>query len=318
MGRRAGRAEVTGAVQVARAALHLPLRGLATLISRSPLCARGRRLWQQNEAEWNLPLSKLDKLQTGVFVILRDYGTGEFPPTFEDQARAYENERAFRFALPGVTVDAFRDAEMRKPFWRGGGARRYIEGYLTLAEALERVGVHPPARALELGSGGGWLAEFMAVHGYDVTGTTISEEDIRDAHRRIDALGARGLPGRLRFLASPMEEVDGAVGALAPFDVVFMFEALHHAFDYRRALSAAYRALRPGGWVMILGEPNVMHTFIAYRGARLTHTHEIGFSRRGLRLALRHAGFGTMRVLKNRWHAWVRPHWIAAQRPTQP
>ncbi len=43
----------------------------------------------ENSKNWNLSLSKLGKLQAGMYLILEDYSQGLFPPKFEDQAKTY-------------------------------------------------------------------------------------------------------------------------------------------------------------------------------------------------------------------------------------
>lgn len=274
---------------------------------------RGHRLWEANQKAWDLPLTKLDKLQVGLYLILQDYVTGRFPPTFPDQQLAYEAERAVRHVLPGVTESEFELSDMRKPFWIGQSPI-YLRAYIGVVEALEALSILPPARLLELGCGSGWTAEFLATQGYSVIGTTISSDDVRSASRRVDALRAKGLPASLRFAMSPMEEVSQVVPDESGFDAVYVFEALHHAFDWKQAVAAARACLRDGGWLVICNEPNVVHTCVSYRVARLTNTHEIGFSRGDLLRTLRAVGFRRSIVLRNRWHGWYRTHWIAALR----
>ena len=288
-------------------------RTMAGQLSRAPWVRGGRVLWERNRADWNLPLSRAEKLRSGVYLILRDYAEGEFPPRFPDREAAQQAEIGFRFSLAGVEEQQFVEAEMRKPFWWGNHHRRYLRKYLQLCELLARCGVEPPARLLELGCGSGWMAEFLALAGFDVTATTIAPADVQNARRRLPALAAKGLPSSLEFRVSAMEDVDQEVCDLPPFDVAFTLQALHHAFAWREAIDAAYRCLAPGGWLLVCDEPNWLHTFVSYRVARLSNTHEIGFTRRALRSQLRTAGFGRVIVARNRLGLWVRPHWLAAR-----
>jgi 2-polyprenyl-3-methyl-5-hydroxy-6-metoxy-1,4-benzoquinol methylase len=296
-----------------RPASHGAVCSLARRLANSPAFTRGRRLWDANQKAWDLPLTKLDKLQVGLYLILQDYATGRFPPTFPDQQLAYEAERAVRHVLPGITESEFELSDMRKPFWVGEGPA-YLRDYIGLVQSLEALSILPPARLLELGCGSGWTAEFLATQGYAVLGTTISSEDVRVARRRIDALRAKALPVSLRFEMSPMEDVAGLAADDSGFDAVYVFEALHHAFDWKEAVAAARARLRDGGWLLLCNEPNVVHTCVSYRVARLTNTHEIGFLRGDLLRTLRAVGFRRSIILRNRWHGWYRPHWIAAQR----
>ena len=69
-----------------------PFRKVAGVLASSRLLKRGEKLWQENSKDWNYPLSKWDKVWCGGYVILKDFASGEFPPQFKDQAKAYENE----------------------------------------------------------------------------------------------------------------------------------------------------------------------------------------------------------------------------------
>jgi hypothetical protein len=92
---------------------------LAKKFAQSAILKSGRLLWKQNQKDINLPLKKLEKIIIGMYLITNDYVEGLFPPTFNDQQKAYEAEIAYRFSLPGVSVSSARDSEMRKPFWFG-------------------------------------------------------------------------------------------------------------------------------------------------------------------------------------------------------
>jgi 2-polyprenyl-3-methyl-5-hydroxy-6-metoxy-1,4-benzoquinol methylase len=271
-------------------------------------------LWEQNRRDWHLPLTHSEKLRCGIYLILSDYSQGRFPPRFPERDSAHEAEIAARHNLPGLDERQFFEAEMRKPFAWGDAQKRYLRNYIQICDLLAECGVNPPARLLELGCGSGWLAEFLAVAGFGVTATTISPADVEDAGRRVPALAAKGAPVSLQFRAAAMESVDEAVSDLAPFEAVYVFEALHHAFAWREAIDAAYRCLAPGGWLLLCNEPNRLHTFVSYRVARLSNTHEIGFSRAELREQLRAAGFRRLVVARNRAGLLVRPHWLAAQK----
>src|SRR5215471_3534953 len=95
------------------------LRSSAELLAESPLFREGKHLWSQNQKNWELPLSKKAKLATGLYIILKDYAAGKFPPTFPDQQKAYEAEIEFEYRLPGFTGEQVKDANLRKPFWYG-------------------------------------------------------------------------------------------------------------------------------------------------------------------------------------------------------
>jgi SAM-dependent methyltransferase len=291
-----------------------PVAHAAGFLAESLLLRAGRDLWAKNQKDWNLPLSKCDKLRVGVYLVLKDYSQGAFPPTFEDQQQAYRNEVNYRFALPGMSPDEVLLTDLRKPFWFGHGLRYHLKDFLKLAQALEQARLTPPAQLLELGGGTGWTAEFLALLGFKVVSTTLSPLDVEAAAKRIDALRARTIPFELRFLASPMETVAEVVKEHCPFDAAFVYEALHHAFDWKAAIASAFACLRLGGWLLVCGEPNVLHTAVSYRVAKLTKTHEIGFSKPELVAQLKRAGFQRVISFGQRPHLFFRHHWLMAQK----
>jgi ubiquinone/menaquinone biosynthesis C-methylase UbiE len=102
-----------------------------------------------------------------------------------------------------------------------------------------------------------------------------------------------------------MEEVDQIV-ELNSFDAVYIHQALHHVYDWRAALRAAFRTLTPAGWLIIADEPNVLHTLTSYRMGKLSGTHEIGLNRRQIVGCLRDLGYREIRAISprfdDRWH----------------
>jgi 2-polyprenyl-3-methyl-5-hydroxy-6-metoxy-1,4-benzoquinol methylase len=290
------------------------MRGLAGVVAASFLLRSGRRLFEKNLSQFNLPLSKLQKLQCGGYIILRDFADGLFPPTFDNQAKAYEAEIEYNTNLPGQTLEETNRMLMRKPFWDAHGFEAFTKKYTRLLRVFEGIGLKPGSRLLELGCGSGWMSEFLALGGYSVLGTTISHHDVELASKRIPALKAKECDSEMKFVACPMESVAEAIKTEKDFDAVFVFEALHHAFDWKAAIQSAASVLRPGGWMILANEPNRMHTFISYRVARLSNTHEIGMSRSALIKEMRSAGLGNCRAIAPRFNNRVTPHWIVAQK----
>jgi 2-polyprenyl-3-methyl-5-hydroxy-6-metoxy-1,4-benzoquinol methylase len=287
---------------------------LARLLAQSPLLARGRRLFGKNSKDWGLLTSRFDKFQAGVYLILQDYSLGLFPPKFEDQAKAYAAEIDYRSHIPGLSLETARQNELKKPFWFPAAAERYLSCFIRLIKMLDRTKLAPPARLLELGCGTGWMSEWLAIAGFDVTATDINPSDINDAQARLRSIQTKGLTVQLRFEIAPMESVAEQVGPVNHYDAVFVFEALHHAFDWRKTLQSSFECLRPGGWLLICNEPNLLHTFVSYRVAKLSNTHEIGFSRRALTRHLTKVGFARVKYMSTPFHFWAKPHWIAAQK----
>src|SRR5688500_4714261 len=71
-------------------------RRVAHSIAESWFLRRGKRLWGENQKDWNLPLSRKDKVLSGIYVIMAHFSEGRFPPTFSDQQKVYEIERSLK------------------------------------------------------------------------------------------------------------------------------------------------------------------------------------------------------------------------------
>lgn len=290
------------------------LRSLAKFLSELPIYLNADKLWQANQKNFWLPLNKLDKLYLGSYLLLRDYAAGIFPPTFENQSLAYEAESNFIFALPGVDPAEALETEIRKPFWLGN--ERYLKYFIELCEALEKCGVKPPQTILELGAGSGWMSEFLAAMKFKVIATTIAPSSVEQIQKRSESLEVKGIKGNLKSFQAAMESIDLTLQEQGEplVDVIFVFEALHHAYNWQKTFTAVSNSLKPGGWFIICREPNLLHTLISYRVAKLSNTHEIGMSRREMINSLRKNGFQKQIVLKNHLHFFIKPHWIAAQK----
>ena len=112
-----------------------------------------------------------------------------------------------------------------------------------------------------------------------------------------------------------MEQVHEATATKGPFDAVFVYEALHHAYDWRVACEQAYKCLKPGGWFLICNEPNLLHTLISYRYSQLSRSPEIGFNKGEVFRFLNESGFRNRTVLAKRFGFYARGFWVAVQRP---
>jgi len=288
-------------------------RRVAGWLAASPAMRPGRRLMEANFQDYHMPLSKVGKVLAGTWLILRDHAEGLFPPTFEDQQKAYQGEIDYFASIPGAARERMIADHVVKPLWNSASFGKYAADLTRLMGVFEELGVPADGRLLELGCGCGWMAEFLAIRGHDVTGTTIAPDDVGIGEKRAAALVTRGLPPRLRFRVAPMETVDEAVKDLGPFDATFVFEALHHAYDWRKSIHAGARTLRPGGWLVLANEPNLAHTFISYRVGRLTNTHEIGMSGSALRGEMTAAGLRDIRVFQPRWNNGLTAHWLAGR-----
>jgi len=290
---------------------------LTSLILRSPIGRRGARLWQANAADAHMQLSQWQKLIVTLYLVARDSENGSFPPqpvgTIEE---AHAREREYLDRLAGVSRAEMDRLGLLKPFWGGRDMRRLLQDFCHADDFFRQAGLPPPARLLELGCGSGWFAELFARCGYQVLGTTLDPQTVALAQRRATAFASMKTAGTLRYTTAAMEELAATLQDEAPFDAAFIYEALHHVHDWRRALDQCARVLRPGGLLLIANEPNRIHTLKSYRVAQLTGTHEIGMSRPALISHLLAHGFSEVRIVRHRLACGLRPIWLLATRST--
>lgn len=287
-------------------------RKAARRLTESPLFSSARSLWQQNQKSYTFPLSKFQKVYVGLYLILSDWAQGAFPPSFEREI-AWENERKFIDNVPGFNAESWYSGMVRSPFGYPPKEMLYQVGnFLRLAKMMHARGIAPPAKVVEIGCGVGWISELLCLAGYRVTGSSIAPDEITYARKRICSVKAKGVAdGMLSFELGAMEQIGLQHQNV---DCIVVHEALHHAFDWKETGRSVFRALKPGGWYFICYEPNIAHTLISYRLAKLTNTHEIGLSRRKLKNELYAAGFSRVQILTDPFHFGIRWHWIAAQK----
>ncbi|HEX5709183.1 MAG TPA: class I SAM-dependent methyltransferase, partial [Pyrinomonadaceae bacterium] len=106
-------------------------------------------------------------------------------------------------------------------------------------------------RILDVGCGSGWLSEYFARLGYDVTGIDISPDLIRIARERVERVPYdvdHETRLRCRFLVhdaegAPLEE---------EFDAVVCYDSLHHFEDERAVMRNLSRMVARGGLLFVL------------------------------------------------------------------
>jgi 2-polyprenyl-6-hydroxyphenyl methylase/3-demethylubiquinone-9 3-methyltransferase len=117
---------------------------------------------------------------------------------------------------------------------RFGYMRRILTGELRMDPAGRT--------ALDVGCGGGLLAEEFAGLGFDVTGVDPSAESLRTARAHAAASGL------------DIEYVEGTGEQLpfddATFDIAYCCDVLEHVDDLQRTLDESARVLKPGGVYM--------------------------------------------------------------------
>jgi 2-polyprenyl-6-hydroxyphenyl methylase/3-demethylubiquinone-9 3-methyltransferase len=97
-------------------------------------------------------------------------------------------------------------------------------------------------KVLDVGCGGGILAESMARRGAEVTGIDLGTENLKAATVHAEQ---SGLESTLRYQHIPVEEL--AKTQAGQFDVVTCMEMLEHVPDPSSIVQACYELLAPGG-----------------------------------------------------------------------
>jgi 2-polyprenyl-3-methyl-5-hydroxy-6-metoxy-1,4-benzoquinol methylase/glycosyltransferase involved in cell wall biosynthesis len=137
-----------------------------------------------------------------------------------------------RYAGDGIDDDTFRH-------------------FCDFANVAQALALPPDRRILDVGCGSGWLSEYFARLGYDVTGLDISPDLIEVARERVERVpyGAdHETPLRCRFIVHdaegpPLQE---------QFDAVICYDSLHHFEDERAVLRSLAAMTAYGGSLFIL------------------------------------------------------------------
>lgn len=99
-------------------------------------------------------------------------------------------------------------------------------------------------RILDVGCGGGILAEALAARGAEVTGIDLAEKSLKIARLHLFESGQK-----VDYLLKPVEAL--AQEAPESFDIVTCMEMLEHVPEPASIVAACSRLAKPGGWVFL-------------------------------------------------------------------
>jgi len=140
--------------------------------------------------------------------------------------------------------------------WRAGHPCYFTDMY-QLLNALRKMELSPQSRIVEVGAGAGWATEILAslLYRVDCVEPAASMIEVAKArvHSHLEHHGVPGLAANVTWQCATMEDCDLPEGEI---DAVLFFESFHHVVDEAKALDKAWAALRPGGWLMIVGDAN--------------------------------------------------------------
>lgn len=171
-----------------------------------------------------------------------DYRQGavDYPEQLDEDARHH------------LLTKPFYDLDLRRRRFEGPGidedTRRHFCDFANMAAQLA---LPLEARILDLGCGPGWLVEYFARFGYDVTGIDISPGLVAAAQQRLAAvpfdLGRNG-PLRCRVAVHDVES-----GPLPErFDLIIAYDSLHHFEDERAVMRNVSAMLSDGGLFLVI------------------------------------------------------------------
>jgi len=97
---------------------------------------------------------------------------------------------------------------------------------------------------MDIGCGGGLIAEPMRRMGFDVTAIDASSENIGTARAHASEMGLD-----IAYRAATVEQVEAE--GVGPFDVVLVLEIIEHVADPKNFLRACSRLVAPGGIMVV-------------------------------------------------------------------
>lgn len=101
-------------------------------------------------------------------------------------------------------------------------------------------------KVLDVGCGGGILAESMARRGASVLGIDLGEENLKAASVHAQQ---SGLEGQVAYQMTPVEAL--AETQAGTYDVVTCMEMLEHVPDPSQIVAACFKLLKPGGMCVL-------------------------------------------------------------------
>jgi SAM-dependent methyltransferase len=125
---------------------------------------------------------------------------------------------------------------------------RHFYDFANLAVALA---LRADAKILDVGCGPGWVTEYFARLGYNMTGIDISEGLIAVARERLERLSYQvdqETPLKCRYLTHDIE----AAPLREKFDAIICYDALHHFDDEQTVFQNLAAMLDTGGVLFIL------------------------------------------------------------------
>ena len=198
-----------------------------------------------------------------------------------------EERKQAEIGYPAAIGEAGRHWLETKPF--ANEPRETARLLIDFGYAVQLLDLRPGMSLVELGCGPGWMTIFAARHGLEAAGYDIAPEMIEIARRRAEAEGVHP-----HFDVGDMETLD----LQHRYDACLIYDALHHTPRADLVFTAAQRALKPGG-SLLLAEPNWKQRYEGRPATGEYGTTELGYTPRRLKRLLREAGFDRVQRFHN-------------------
>lgn len=183
-----------------------------------------------------------------------------------------------------------------KPF-RGANPRESARLLRDFAAVIEFLDLPEGARVLDVGCGPGWTSTFLARMGYNVTGFDVAPDMVTLAQKRA---AREGVGVQCAFVVADSETFDFS----PEFDAVVVYDTLHHVQREDLVLQNCFRALKPGGKI-VMGEPGFLHGKRAVGVTQELGVTERGFDPRALKKILAQVGFQDIRHFVPTYRAFM-------------
>lgn len=198
------------------------------------------------------------------FPRLRPFQSRSAPPLFEgptrflgDQSAALASYRRTAETYTTGLAPAEAAGLKQKPFDWSAGHPAFFRQMYQLLNAIQALALPANANIVEVGSGAGWASCYLMGLGYKVRCVEPSAAMIAAARENLGQFAARHalepLLANVEFECAMFEETSAPDGWA---DGLLFFESLHHLVDERRAAAQAFRALKIGGRLVVVGEFN--------------------------------------------------------------
>jgi len=183
---------------------------------------------------------------------------GAAPSRLPQQGHGFsQNSSETAFGASIDPADVARFSAQAAEWWDAQGPfaplHRFNPARLALIrdQLCTRLGRDPKTRApfegltlLDVGCGGGLIAEPMRRMGFEVTAIDASSENIGTARAHADQVGLD-----IAYRAATVEQmVEAGAG---PFDVVLTMEVIEHVADPEAFIRACSKLIKPGGLMIV-------------------------------------------------------------------